>query len=151
MSLENVELVEAHMDEAWSGYRPVSKRAVIAFVAVLSVFIGLQFAIWHINGFWIDEIYSLVASDPSRSFRDDFVRRMAPDTMPPGFYSLLYFARVFVKDSRVAVVIVNCAILVLAAVAVFVSARRARLIPLALLCISAFIMSSPVPTWPLSH
>jgi hypothetical protein len=144
MTLENIEQIEVRQGRARTWYRPVSNKAVIAFAGVLSAFAGLQFAIWHINGFWLDEIYSLIASDPSHSFGDDFVRRMASDTMPPGFYSLLYFARIFVKDSRIAVMIVNCAILALAAVVVVISARRARVIPLALLCISAFIMSSPV-------
>ena len=117
---------------------------VLALAVSIVILIVLQIAIWRINGLWLDELYSLWASDPSTPFREDFFARIAPDTNPPGYYSLLYFARLFVSDGRIAAIALNAFFLAAAAIVTYLSARRAHLVPLALLSFSGFLLSGPV-------
>jgi hypothetical protein len=123
---------------------PAARWPAFFLAGAFVIFVGLQFVIWHVNGLWLDEVYSIWASDPSSSFHDDFVHRIAPDTIPPGYYSLLYVTRLFVSDGRTSAIILNGAVLASAAILILLSARRTRLVPFAMLCIGAFLLGGPV-------
>jgi hypothetical protein len=48
----------------------------------LTVFVILQMFINSINGWWIDELFSLWASDTCLPFARAFIERIAPDSQP---------------------------------------------------------------------
>ena len=66
--------------EQWRQWWPF-----VALSFALTVFCLFQLIISHVNGWWLDELYSLWASDPAIPFKEAYVQRIAPDTNPPGF------------------------------------------------------------------
>lgn len=90
--------------------RPNPARAAIDYaplVAVVMVF-GLEIRqISPINGWSVDELYSVWASDLSHDFIDAFFQRILPDTSPPICYSALFWARRIIADERTATIALN--------------------------------------------
>jgi len=120
-------------------------RAAFTLLAASIVAFALaQLDLWPRNGFWIDEYFSLWASDPALPFGELLSERIAPDTNPPLYFSLLALVRPFVEAPRLAFLILNIAAIALAATFVFVRGRRAGMSAAALLAIALFIVSGPV-------
>jgi len=112
-------------------------------IAVL-LFCAAQFSINAVNGWWMDELYSLWASDTSIPFRVAFSERIYPDTNPPTYYSLLYLARLVEGDDRATILLLNFFFLAAAVGSVIFVSRKARMPELAAIGISLFILSGPV-------
>lgn len=114
------------------------------FLGAAILFTAGQVAIDQVNGWWIDELYALWASDKTTNFSKLFADRIAFDTNPPLYFSLLHFARLIVDNDRLAVILLNLLFLAIAGVVVFGSARRANYEKLSLVGLSAFLLSGPV-------
>jgi hypothetical protein len=121
----------------------ISLRAV-AILAACTLFVAAEISINAVNGWWIDELYSLWASDGSQPFTRVFAERIATDSNPPLYFSVLYWVRLFIADDRMAVLTLNVAVILIAGAAVFVASKRAGLTGWALLGIAAFSLSGPV-------
>jgi hypothetical protein len=81
---------------------------------------------------WIDELFSLWASDVSLRFIRAFSERIVTDSNPPLYYTVLYLIRWLITDDRTAIFVVNIAAIMIAAGAVFLASRRAGLRRLAI-------------------
>jgi len=108
-------------------------------VAVL-LFCAAQFSINAVNGWWVDELYSLWASDTSIPFRVAFSERI----YPPTYFSLLYVARLVESNDRATILLLNFFFLGAAVGSVIFVSRKARMPELAAIGISLFILSGPV-------
>ena len=112
-------------------------------VAVILFCVELRW-ISLVNGWWIDELFSIWATDPSRGFVDVFVHRILPDTTPPLYYVLLFFTRRLMPDALTAITVLNVASLAVAFVATGVVSWRAGMLGWALATEAFFILSGPV-------
>ncbi|MBS0231910.1 MAG: hypothetical protein JSR99_00305 [Proteobacteria bacterium] len=116
--------------------------AGIIFVASLIFFIIFEvFATAH-SEFWTDEAFALWASDPHLPFRDAFFDRILGDTNAPTYFSLLYFAQMLAGDGRTAILILNGFVGAAFFALLIWTASRKRLLPIALLAASLFILSA---------
>ncbi|HET9229824.1 MAG TPA: hypothetical protein VFO00_00960 [Vitreimonas sp.] len=121
------------------------ERAALIMLAVCAaVFAFAQIDLWHRNGFWIDEYFSLWASDPAIPLARLLTERIFPDTNPPLYFSLLALVRVVVDDPRSAFLILNLIAIALTALFVVARGRSSGVLATALLATSLFIISGPV-------
>jgi hypothetical protein len=118
--------------------------AIFVLLGVTLIFSGELASVTAQGGWMLDDLFSLWASEPTKSFGAVFRERILPDSNPPLYFSLLYFMRQLVLSDSDAVIAVNIAAIVLAALAVYVPSRRLGLTGLALAGIGAFILSGPV-------
>jgi hypothetical protein len=95
------------------------------FAAAFAVFLLEHSAIAEVNGWWFDELFSIWSSNPAEPFSTVFMGRIEPDTTPPLYGSLLYWVRTLIKDDRQAIFVLNTSAIVIAAIAVILSARKA--------------------------
>jgi hypothetical protein len=114
------------------------------FAAAFVVFLLEHSAIAAVNGWWFDELFSIWSSNPAEPFSTVFMERIEPDTTPPLYGSLLYWARTFIKDDRQAIFVLNTSAILIAAIAVILSARKAGFSRLAVMTSIAFLLSGPV-------
>lgn len=120
-------------------------RWLTAGVALLLVIFTVeQVPIARINCWWIDELFSLWASDPHLRFGSLFATRIAPDSNPPLYFSALYFARVVIPHDQTAIYVLNLAGLAGAVVAVISISARTSMLPQGLLGAGLFLLSGPV-------
>jgi hypothetical protein len=96
------------------------------------------------SGWWLDDLFSLWASDPRMPFQLAFADRILPDSNPPLYFSLLHFVRQLISDDGSAVIAVNIGAIIAAAVAVFIPSKRLGLSGLAITGIAAFVLSGPI-------
>lgn len=96
------------------------------------------------NGWWLDELFSIWATDPSIGFLDVLKHRILPDTTPPLYYTGLYWARRLMIDERTAIIILNLGALAVALISVSVASRKAGALGWALLAGAFFLLSGPV-------
>jgi len=96
------------------------------------------------SGWFIDELFSIWASDPSRGFADAFTHRMLTDTSPGLYYFALFWTRHLITDERTAVIVLNLVSIAAALIAICISSRRAGLLGWALVAAAAFLLSGPV-------
>ena len=113
-------------------------------ICAISLFIAAQVPIHLVNGWWSDELFSLWSSDVSVPFTTAFNERMFPDSNPPLYLGVLYWARWFIADDRTAVLTVNIAAIAIAAGVVFFASLPAGLGRVAAGGIAAFLLSGPV-------
>jgi hypothetical protein len=116
----------------------------VIFAAAFWVFLLEHSAIAAVNGWWFDELFSIWSSNPAEPFFAIFMGRIEPDTTPPLYGSLLYWARTIIKDDRQAIFVLNTSAILIAAVAVILSARKAGFSRLAVMTSIAFLLSGPV-------
>jgi hypothetical protein len=95
------------------------------FAAAFGFFLLEHSAIAEVNGWWFDELFSIWSSNPAEPFSTVFMGRIEPDTTPPLYGSLLYWVRTLIKDDRQAIFVLNTSAIVIAAIAVILSARKA--------------------------
>jgi hypothetical protein len=114
------------------------------FVATFGVFFLEHSAIAAVNGWWFDELFSIWSSNPAEPFSAIFLGRIEPDTTPPLYGSLLYWARTLIKDDRQAIFVLNTSAILIAAIAVIFSGRKAGFSRLAVATSIAFLLSGPV-------
>ena len=107
-------------------------------------FVAAQLSISAVNGWWVDELVSLRASDVSLPFTRAFSEYIFPDSNPPLYYVVLYWFRWLITDDRTAIFAVNIAAIMIAGGAVLVASRRAGLSRLAIGGLVAFVLSGPV-------
>ena len=101
-------------------------------------------AISRMNGWWLDELFSLTATDPRQGFGSAFVNWIATETNPPLYYSGLYAVRTLIADDRTATLVLNASALIAAAAAIAVSSRRAGMPRFGMIGIAAILLSGPV-------
>jgi hypothetical protein len=123
--------------------RPGS-AALIMLAVCAAAFAFAQFDLWHRNGFWIDEYFSLWASDPATPLARLLAERIFPDTNPPLYFSLLALLRLVVENPRSAFLILNLTAIALTALFMVVRGRNSGTLATALLATSLFIISGPV-------
>ena len=104
---------------------PILLAAVIAFCFEIR-------SISLVNGWWLDELFSIWASDPSLSFIDVLLHRILPDTSPPLYFSALYWTRRLIFDERSAIIVLNLISLAAALIAVNFASRKAGVLGWAL-------------------
>lgn len=97
--------------------------AIVGLIMSLTCLFGVlqQIYIGQMNDWWVDELFALWASDRGLSFSQLFHARIASDSNPPLYFSLLHFVRLAIYDDRLAVIATNVLVLV---AAVIVLARR---------------------------
>jgi hypothetical protein len=116
-----------------------------AFMLIAAIFISIvsHFPIVAASNWWADELFSLWASDVSLPFSQAFRERIHPDSHPPLYYSLLYWARMVAWDDPSAIATINViGILFAAGTALWIS-MRSDLLGLACAGIAAFLLSGP--------
>ena len=59
------------------------------------------------SGWFIDELFSIWASDPARGFADALTHRMLTDTSPALYYFALFWTRHLITDERTGVIVLN--------------------------------------------
>lgn len=112
--------------------------------ACILVFVAAQVDLWSRNGFWIDEYFSLWASDPALPLTRLLTERILPDTNPPLYFSLLSIIRLVIDDPRSAFLVLNVAAIALTTWYVFARGRAGGAPATALLAIALFLISGPV-------
>ncbi len=113
-------------------------------VACLLAFAAAQVDLWSRNGFWIDEYFSLWASDPALPLTRLLAERILPDTNPPLYFSLLSLVRLVIDDPRSGFLALNATAIALTSWYVFARGRTAGAPATALLAIALFLISGPV-------
>ncbi len=108
------------------------------------LFVVAQVSINAVNGWWLDELFTLGVSDSSLPFWRAFVERIAPDSNPPLYFSLVYAVRLFISDDRLALLLLNIGFLAAGSGAVLASARPSGKQTVAALAVAAFLLSGPV-------
>ena len=124
--------------------QPPRGMAPALFVVAALAFVAAQANLWSVNHYWFDEYYSLWAGDPKLPLATLLGERILPDTNPPLFYTLVFFARTLIDDARTAFVMLNGMALVLTIAFVVVTGRRAGLAAWAWAATSLFLVSGPV-------
>lgn len=117
------------------------------FACAVATLIVVQATLAPVNGFWLDELFSLETTDPAIPFVETFTQRIAPDTNPPLYMVILRLVRDFVSDDRSAFIAVALIFLVSAVAFALWTATRARMAKAGLLACAAFIASGPVLTY----
>src|SRR5690606_3039025 len=103
-----------------------------------------QISIYGINGWWLDELFSLWSSDTSLPFREAFTKRIWPDSNPPLYFSALYATRLVIEHDRMAIIALNIAFLLASASAVLLASRKSDMSDVAMVAVAAFVLSGPV-------
>jgi hypothetical protein len=93
-------------------------------LVLLAIMLGEQGFLATVNDWWADELFSLWASDPTENFGNLFRYRIATDSNPPLYFSLLFVARQFISDNRLAILTLNVSFLLSAALSAFLASRR---------------------------
>ena len=125
---------------------PAPRAALAAGIIVIAVtvFAITQTSLWERNGYWLDEYFSMWASDPTAPFFSLFAHRILPDTNPPIFLVTLAVFRWVIEDPRVAFIAVSIATIATTSGFVLRSAWRSDVKLVGAGCVAAFIVSGPV-------
>jgi hypothetical protein len=131
------------------GRTPLSKCSISALVGTLDsipriVFALEVYSISGANGWWLDELWSAWATDPTMAFNKAFSERIAYDTTPPFYYVALFWTRRLIADERSAVILLNLTLIAAFAAAIIVSSRKLGMISWALIAFGALLCSGPV-------
>jgi hypothetical protein len=102
------------------------------------------YSIPEANGWWLDELWSLWATDPKISFDKVFLERIVFDTTPPPYYVFLFLVRSLITAARSVVILLNLGLIAAFAAAVILGSREREMMPWALIAIGAFLCSGPV-------
>ncbi|HRE42917.1 MAG TPA: hypothetical protein PKY87_02980 [Terricaulis sp.] len=125
------------------GLSPARVGSIVLILAIVA-FAWAQSDLAARNGLWADEYFSLWASDPAEPLGELLAARILPDTNPPLFFSALALMRPFVEDPRAAFLTLNIIALIMVAVFVGLTGRRAAMPATALGAIALFLISGPV-------
>jgi hypothetical protein len=117
---------------------------VFVLVAAIIAFVLETKSILPVNGWWLDELWSLWATDPSLSFADAFAHRMVNDTTPPLYYAALFWVRRLIADEQSAVVVLNLGTMAVLLTAILAASRKSKMVEWALVAMAAFLCSGPV-------
>lgn len=117
--------------------------ALVAFALSVLGLIAAQLAIAQVNGPWVDELFSLWASDPALPAGELFSQRIFRDSNPPLYFSLLRAVRTFFEDPRAAFIAVSAFCAAAACAYVIWVSWRAGMIALGLWGAAAFLLSGP--------
>jgi hypothetical protein len=120
------------------------RAAFTLLVASAFAFALVQLDLWPRNGLWIDEYFSLWASDPRLPLIQLLSERIFPDTNPPLYFSLLALLRPMIEAPRAAFLVLNLIVIVLVSGFAFARGRGAGLPATALLAVALFVVSGPV-------
>jgi hypothetical protein len=119
--------------------------AAFLVLIVASIFFALEvYSISGANGWWLDELWSVWATDPTIDFYKAFSERMAYDTTPPLYYVALFWTRQLIANERSAVILLNLTFIAAFAAAIIVSSRKLGMISWALIAVGAFLCNGPV-------
>jgi hypothetical protein len=114
-------------------------------LCVAAVVFGYRLtALSQLNDWWLDEFYSLFASDPGLGFGDLLRQRILTDSNPPLYYVLLFAVRRWIADPRTAILVLNGLAISATAIAVALVGRRQRVPGFALAGFAVFLISGPV-------
>lgn len=130
---------------------PDTRQRQLLLAVIIGVtcclFIIEQFLIAKVNDWWVDELFALWASDRNFSFTELFYTRIASDSNPPLFFSLLHFARLVIVEDRIAVVVLNTLGLAVAAAALLAMSWRSRMREWIALSVALFVLGGPVAAY----
>jgi hypothetical protein len=116
----------------------------IGTIVVLVLFWLDNISVMAVEGWWLDDLFSLDVTDPARKFTVAFRQHMIPDSNPPLYYTCLYWIRSLISDDRSAILALNLlALLAAGAVVIFMSWRR-NLLLIGVVSLWLFILSGPV-------
>jgi hypothetical protein len=113
------------------------------FIAAFVFFLETS-SILAVNGLWLDELWSLWATEPSLSFLDAFAHRIVNDTTPPLYYVALFWVRRLIADEHSAIVILNLGAMVVLFATITAVSRTSRMVKWAIVAMAAFLCSGPV-------
>jgi hypothetical protein len=139
---DSASIAEAAREPPFRRQRLGFLLALPAFLAAVIIFAIELRALSAINGWWLDELFSLWETDPAVSFLR-VLGRLRQAT-PPLYDVLLYGVRQLISDPRAAVIVLNLSVLAAGFAIIFASARKAGmlawvlLLAAALLCTGAF-------------
>jgi hypothetical protein len=122
----------------------VHSTAFLVLIVASIVFALEVYAISGANGWWLDELWSAWATDPTMAFNKAFSERIIYDTTPPLYYVVLFWTRRLIADERSAVILLNLALIAAFAAAIIVSSRKFPRLSWALIAVAAFLCSGPV-------
>ena len=113
--------------------------ALAAVAACVAVYL-----ISTVNGWWVDELFSIWATDPAQTFRQAFSSHFLPDPTPPLYYYALFIVRHFIADERSAIVALNVGVIAAGIFTVAVVSRKFQSVGLALAASAVLLLSGPV-------
>lgn len=113
-----------------------------ALAAALGTLAGVQIALSPHWGLWIDEVFSLWTSDPAAPAAQS-LSRITGDSNPPLYFASLRLVRAVVAAPHAAFLILNALALAATIAFVLATAWRSRVVTLAVLTLSAFVLSGP--------
>ena len=129
-------------------FRDAGRGGVLLAAIVLAAAFMLHGAelllLSRFNGLYIDELTSLVITEPAQNFGRAFTERIITDGHPPLYYFALYAVRKFIADDGSASLVLNLLATLAAAMTVVWSSWRARVLPCGLLAVAAFLLTGPV-------
>ena len=88
----------------WFGHTavwPTKNGIVLTLCGIVLFGAGLRVYVLDYQSFWSDEVFSLVVTDPTLTFRE-FWDRVLTDTHPPIYYLLLRLSSAFLGESEIA-------------------------------------------------
>lgn len=112
-------------------------------LVAIAVFSYELISLAPLEGWWLDEYFSLWATDPSDSFMHAVAARFR-DTTPPLYYTALFWFRRLIGDERHAVLCLNLFALAAAATTVCLASRKSATVGWALAGSAVFLCSGPV-------
>ena len=110
----------------------------------LLVLVATQVMMWPLNGLWLDELFTLEATNPALPFTQNYFEHIAPDTNPPLYPVLLRLVRGIVSDGRAAVMVTASLFLAATMSYIVLTARQAGMLRVGLSLAAAFAMCGPV-------
>jgi hypothetical protein len=134
-----------NITKAACGSRP-NDNVVLALLLTSACILGAveQVMIARVNDWWVDELFALWASDRNVGFVELFRTRIASDSNPPLYFSLLHGARLLTDSDRTAVVALNLVTVAAAAAVSLAISIRTRFRGWMGFSICLFFLSGPV-------
>ena len=124
------------------------RLAIFAILGAISVLVAIeQTVIARLNDWWVDELFALWASDRNIGFVELFRTRIAPDSNPPLFFSLLHGTRLLISHDRIAVIALNLTTLVIGAGSILAIAWRSRYRDWVAFSVALFVLGGPLAAY----
>ena len=114
---------------------------VFLIVAVVTFALEIR-SVLAVNGWWLDEYFSLWSTDPSLTFIEAFTQRFK-EPNPPLYYTALFWIRHLVADERAAVLLLNLTAIAIGLSAIWMASAKSKTIGWPLAAAAAFLCSGP--------
>jgi len=119
----------------------LAPASLILIAAIVAFALEIR-SVLAVNGWWLDEYFSLWSTDPSLTFIEAFTQRFK-DPNPPLYYTALFWIRHLVADERAAVLLLNLTAIAIGLSATWMASAKSRTAGWPLAAAAAFLVSGP--------